>query len=200
MTPLAPSRTLPLLAALAAALVGPTGAAPAAAQTVQGTVLEEDGGTAVFGADVVVLDDAGRGVGRATTDVTGGFLLALPETPTFRLSVRHPGYRPYTSEPLDRPAVDIRVEIRLGVEAIALEPLTVTATRSADEAHLADFEARRTDPGRVGGFFVTRDDIESRPMALPSQLLVGFAGVRVQQVITAEEFITSIIITSVTCK
>ncbi|MEQ8329264.1 MAG: carboxypeptidase-like regulatory domain-containing protein [Longimicrobiales bacterium] len=182
-TPPSVVRTSPALPALLAAALT---AAPLAAQTVQGRVTEEATRTPVFGADVVVLDAAGRVTDRSTTDVTGGFLVDVPDGPTFRLQVRHIGYHPYTSGPVDRPVADIRVEVRLGVDAIALEPLTVTAGRSAAAANLEGFERRRNDPGRVGGVFVTRRDVESRPMATPTQLVVGAAGVNVQPVITSD--------------
>lgn len=159
---------------------------PLAGQSVQGRITEAETDVAVFGADVAMLAADGSIFARTTSDVTGGFLLRLPDGPTFRLRVRHIGYREFTSDPLDRPGSDIEVRVRLGVNAIALDPITVVASRGAQEAHLAAFEDRRTNPGQVGGFFVTLDDIERRPAAMPTHHIIGLPGVRVQQVITAE--------------
>lgn len=154
---------------------------PAAAQIVQGRVIESGSRTPVLGADVSMLDATGATTGRATTDATGGFVLSVPVGPSFRLQVRHIGYRAYTSEVLDRPGTDVRVEIRLGVDAIALDPLTVTAPRSVLDRHLADFEARRTSNATIGGHFITRREIEARPVASASELTLGVPGVQVRQ-------------------
>ncbi len=162
-------------------------ATPAATQTVQGRISEDGTDVAVYGAGVEMLDASGAVTARATTDVTGGFLIDVPDGPTFRLRVTHIGYRTFTSDPIDRPGADVEIRIRLGVNAIALDPITVTGVRSFEADHLADFEARRTNPGRVGGHFVTREDIERRPVATPTQHVLGIAGVRVQQVITTTD-------------
>lgn len=141
-------RLAPFLLALSCLVLSWPAAGPGAhlgAQSVQGRITEAETDVAVFGADVEMLGVDGSVFARTTSDVTGGFLLRLPDGPSFRLRVRHIGYRTFTSEPLDRPGADIEVRVRLGVNAIALDPITVVTSRGAQEQHLAAFEERRTN-------------------------------------------------------
>jgi len=64
------------------------------------------------------------------------------------------------------------VEIRLGVEAIPLEPLEVLARRSPMHGRIARFESRMNDPGRAGGYFITEQEIDGRMMSTPSRLVL----------------------------
>ncbi len=103
----------------------------------------------------------------------------------YALRVTRLGYAGYTSEAIEFSSGEtVVVELRIGVAAIPLEPLVVTARRSPRRGRFAEFEQRRTDPARASGRFVTREDIDRRPLARPSEHLVGIASVTVRPVIT----------------
>ncbi len=83
---------LPLLAALLAA------AAPAAAQTVQGT-LREASGAPVNRVLVALVDAGGHQVARALTDTEGGFSVRAPAAGRYSLRAERIGYTAVTSPP-----------------------------------------------------------------------------------------------------
>lgn len=156
----------------------------AAAQTLTGHVGETGSGAAVPDAELVLLDTAGRGAQRVFSDSAGGFTLEAPNSGEYTLRVRVLGYMTFLSQPLllhDDETVHVR--IRLGRSAIPIEPLVVTGRRRARDARLAGFERRRLDPAFAGGHFLTQEDIERRPTATATDLVVVVPGVRVQRLI-----------------
>ena len=70
----------------------------------------------------------------------------------------------------------IEVEVRLGVEAIPLEPIVVIARRSEGATPVAQFHRRMNDPARIGGYFLPADQIAERSVATPSSLVLGAPG------------------------
>ena len=136
-------------------------AAPLAAQTVRGKVLDAATGEPVAQAQVTAASTEGRGAGRARTGPDGTFTLELRAAGTFRLRAERTGYRPATSQDLP---VDVRetleVVLRISATAVTIDPLTVTARVSPPRRRslqLAGFYERE----RAGlGEFLRREDIE----------------------------------------
>lgn len=179
MRPVVPA----LLTALLAAVPGTVCPGASAAQTVRGRVLEAETGAAVVGAELLILTEDGVPRVRGFSDTAGGFVLEAPTDGDYRLQVRHIGYAPFTSDVLEVYRDDaVTVMVRLGVSAIPLDPLVVVGRMGPEEGHLLAFQQRRLDPGRVGGYFLTRAEIDRRPHATPSQLLLGVPGVTLQRI------------------
>lgn len=163
------------------------GVAPTAAQEVRLRALDEATGDAVVDVDVAFVDGEGRVVWRGATGGDGSVVASLPEPGVFRIRATHPGFQPFESQALgfEEGAV-VALELRLGLRAIPLEPLIVVGRRSPEAFHLEAFERRRADPASSGGVFLTRADIDRRPLASAAQLVEGIAGVTVQPVLTPQ--------------
>lgn len=152
------------------------------AQTVTGRAVNE-AGVPVAGASVGLRHAEGRFVTTSVTSEVGAFVLRATLGGVYNLEVRHLGYADFISEDISIDGGEnVEIEVRLGTQAIPLEPLTVLARRSPTAGRLAGFRQRMTDPGRVGGHFITREDIEARPMSTPSNLVLGVPGTTVAPV------------------
>ncbi|HEX5872313.1 MAG TPA: carboxypeptidase-like regulatory domain-containing protein [Longimicrobium sp.] len=119
--------TLPRLAALAAILLA---AAPAAAQSVRGQVVEPGTGQPVTGAVVILLDASGNRVTATLTDAQGGFAMRGGGAGTYSLRAERVGYETVTSPAMSIVA-DEAPEQRLVMapRQVVLEPLLVTGTQ-----------------------------------------------------------------------
>lgn len=111
----------------------------------------------------------------------GYFELRADRSGMVRLSVSHIGFADWETAnfALASDAV-IDVEVRLGIEAIPLEPIVVVARRADGLSRTAQFERRMLDPGRVGGFFIPEEAIADRPVATPTNLVLGAPGMSVR--------------------
>src|SRR5687768_12532941 len=138
-------------------------APPLHAQILAGRVLEAGSGAPVGGAQLRLLAANGGQRGAVVTDSSGWFQLPVPAAGRYSLAVEHIGYARFASNALEIPARQtVTVEIRLGRDAIPLDPLVVTARRR-DVGRLAEFRQRvATEPA---GRFVTRAEIDRRPNA-----------------------------------
>lgn len=115
-------RCVPPVLALAAALA----AAPVAAQSFTGRVVDETTGRGVPTAGVYLIDAAGAAVGSAIADAAGRYRLEIPSDGDYRLLVERFGYTD-TESPLfavtaDR---DYPVELSIRPEPIQVEGLSV---------------------------------------------------------------------------
>lgn len=149
-----------------------TAVSGAEAQTVSGVVVDERSRTAIVGAEVELLPERQRNGARARTDSTGRFVLAAPRTGVYRLQVRHASYMTYQVDSVTVGIGEVvSLEIRLGRDAVPLEPLVVTARRTA--MYMAGFEDRR----RAGfGRFLTREDFDVHASTRVSDLLRNLQG------------------------
>ncbi|MEM7415073.1 MAG: carboxypeptidase-like regulatory domain-containing protein [Gemmatimonadota bacterium] len=151
------------------------------AQVVQGVVLTADSGEPVSGARLLLRDPDGVIRAGMISSDRGRFELRADLAGMLRLEVSHIGYADWrtaafalgTGQTLD-------VEVKLGIEAIPLEPIVVVARRSTGVSRTAQFLQRMNDPARVGGYFIPEEDIESRPASLASTLVVGTPGMSVR--------------------
>ncbi len=157
------------------------------AQEVRLQAVDDATGDPIASVDVAFVDADGGTAWRGTTDEAGAVRAELPRPGVFRIRATHPGFQPWESEALgfEEGAV-VALELRMGLRAIPLDPLVVVGRRSPEAFHLEEFEARRTNPAGPGGVFLTRADIERRPLASASQIVQGIAGVTVQPVLTAQ--------------
>ncbi|HSU12967.1 TonB-dependent receptor plug domain-containing protein [Longimicrobium sp.] len=161
-------RPLTALAALFCA------AAPAAAQSVHGRVLERGSDRPVN--SVLVELRAGSAVrGRAQTDTTGAFQIDVPGAGTYRLAADRVGYASLLSDDVKIDYLDsVSVVMHMTTEAVALDPVQVSATPRQPPAWLAGFYGRMHS-NRFGRF-ITRDRIEALNASRTSDVLRRVAG------------------------
>ena len=101
-------------------------AAPAAGQTIGGTVRESDGGLPIPGAFISLLDDSGAVVRSGFTSASGAFSLTAPAPGRHRLRVERIGYETWTTEPYEIAAEDvIHVTVEVPPRPVRLRDLHV---------------------------------------------------------------------------
>lgn len=152
---------------------------PAAAQTITGAVVDPETEAPLSGVHVRLLDDAGDAVGATFTEDDGRFRLAAPGPGTWRLAAELLGRATITSAPLDIEEDEVvRVEIRMGVDAVRIEePVVITARRSPPDH---EFHRRRMRGERTGfGYFIHGDDLDFFGSS-PTDLLRRVPGVSVR--------------------
>jgi hypothetical protein len=149
--------------------------APALAQTVLGTVVEEDTGSPVVGARAEMVGADATMVARTETDQFGRFLLRVPRSGTFTLRLTHPFFTTVESAGVSvGPDETIEVSMRMARGAIPLDPIIVTARRTG---RLAGFHQRREQTGF--GRFMVRSEIQRRPAARTTDLLRDMPEIRI---------------------
>lgn len=159
----APAVHAPAAAALAAALaLAPWLPAPAAAQTIRGTVTDPASGAVVAEAVVIMVDGEGQRVATMFTAADGTFALTPPRPGTYMIGVAGLGYQQAISPQLQVGADDIQLDIFLPPNPITLDSLTVVSSRNTPDAGrlrglLMPERHRGTLVGRL-----TRAEIESR--------------------------------------
>lgn len=173
-------RSLALATAVCVAWVGLGASALAvSAQSVTGSVVQGQVAAPVADARLVLRGPGGAVRATAVSDADGRFRLDLDTPGPVRLEVTHIAYAPWqTVEFTVGGGETLEVEVRLGIEALPLEPLTVVATRSS-RGRLAGFEQRRTSLAGFGGYFLTDAEIERRPVAVTTSLVRTTPGMSV---------------------
>jgi len=151
-------------------------ATPLSAQTLRGKVIDAATGAAVPAAAVRALSE-GRDVGRGRTAADGTFSFQLRAPATVRIEAQRTGYRTTVTGDLPvglRETVD--VEVKLSAEAIAIEPLRVTARVEPPRRRsleLSGFYGRE----RQGiGKYLRREDFENRGNQNLAQVLSRVQG------------------------
>ncbi|HUG40828.1 MAG TPA: TonB-dependent receptor [Longimicrobiales bacterium] len=117
----------PLLRTLTVGALALLTVAPATAQAVRGEVVEEATGRPLWGAFVVLVDDAGVRHEGVLTDSTGGFAIRAAKPGRYRLVAELIGYAGGESPPFELtagPAVEQRLEVP--VQAVDLTGISVS--------------------------------------------------------------------------
>jgi hypothetical protein len=150
------------------------------AQGIRGVVLDAETNQPVDAVTVALLDFREEVVRSVITDARGAFAIRVGETGRFYLRAERIGYATVTSRPLDLlPGDTAVVELRLGVEALAIEPLTVTASsRALRNRDLDDFYQRRRYDHLGGAAFYSPEDLAEMPAAQIPDLFQVARGVR----------------------
>lgn len=134
-------------------------------QIIEGRLLDDDTGEAIpWG--LVRLLWAGNSVASVLTRQDGTFRIASPRAGTYRLRAERIGYRTAESEEFHLMLRDtVTVDFHLAVDAVPVEPMTVTASARPWEGRtplvgMEDFFLRYARYSGSGfGDFVTRDSI-----------------------------------------
>jgi len=148
-------------------------AAPRAdAQVLRGAVIDATTRARVAAAAIELVDAVQGDRTRTETDSTGLFMVRLPRAGTYRMSVSHISYVMYEVTDLELGTGEIvTLEIRLGQDAVPLEPLLVTARRAG--------LLQGVDERRRSGFgqYLTREQIDARNAARVSDLMRDVSGI-----------------------
>lgn len=133
---------------------------------IEGRLIDDESGEPILGGNVELLTADSTTIATVQTAADGMFRLVSPGPGTYRMRAERVGYRPAGSGPFFLMEGDsIAVEFRLAVEAVPLEPITVTASSLpwGDRFGLVRMEAfflrytRHSDSGFAE--FMTRDSI-----------------------------------------
>jgi len=168
------SRSVHLIDVLATAAV--LVAAPAAAQVVRGTVIDNTTFLGVVGAGVTALDSAGKPLANVLTDSSGAFLLRPPSAGAYRLRVSALGYRADPGTRVELGGSDTRVVLRLVPDPVPIDSLTVMAQHRVPWLARAGFYRREAEGW---GRFLDEKAIEAKAPMRFSDLLYGMRGVQV---------------------
>ena len=175
--PLAAMVSLKRHAALALGLA--LGVGPAAAQTVGGSVAEQGSGAAVAGATVLLRQLGGTGRASAMTDATGAFVMLLAgRSARYIILVSHPSYVTFQDTLQLSSQEAVTLQLQLGRDAIALQPLVVKARMQRRLQGYYDRLNRGTGFGR----FLTHDDLERIPANRTTDYLRRIPGIRLERV------------------
>lgn len=167
----------PILVALAAATLLPTGARAQERVRITGQVVDEQTGEPIPGVDLTVRTRGDRFLARATTDESGKFNVLVYRQKAVRIFASRIGYRDNSTPVLHFDGHDyFEVELRLDSEAVLLAPLEVVARAGGTSPVLEGFRDRLE---RGTGTYLTRVDIQRRNPMYVTDILQDVAGVMV---------------------
>ncbi|NLG62144.1 MAG: TonB-dependent receptor [Candidatus Cloacimonetes bacterium] len=127
-------------------------------QLVRGAVRSEGDSLAIASALVRLIDEDGVTSDSTVTDSLGGFILSPKNDGRYMIHVSHVGYLAM-ARPIDlERGYELTVVLTMATNAIALEPLVVTARRRVPLEYNGFYRRSRMGTGR----FLTREDIERR--------------------------------------
>ncbi len=134
----------------------------ATAQTIHGTVTDPASGAPVAEAVVVMVNADGERVASMFTSADGAFALSAPKPGAYMIGVGRIGYAQAITPQLEIATADVRLDILLPPNPVALDSLTVRSTRNTPDAGrlrglLMPERHRGTLVGRLN-----RAEIESR--------------------------------------
>ena len=167
-------------ACFAAGLSGLACAARLPAQELRGRVVAEAGSAPIEGATVSLRGSNGRVRATAVTDDRGAFAIRAGRAGTWTLDVQRIGFAAWKSDPFDVGDTDeFELEIRLGVDAVPLEPVRVVASAPGPGA---EFRRRMVTRGGTGRF-IGRAEIGQATSARTSDLLRNVPGLTLEPVL-----------------
>lgn len=165
-----------LFLALAAAILP----LAAAAQSIQGDVVDDADERPLEGVRLFLLNENGEVVRETLSDEEGEFALQVPRSGDWLVLADLIGYGDVHSDPVEvGPVERVSVKIRMAVQAVALEPLVVVGRVTHATGDLAGFYDRMERGRRSGlGRYLSRPEIEERLAILATDLFRGQASVR----------------------
>lgn len=153
-------------------------AMPAAAQTIDGFLVQRETRRPVADAAVLLLDRGGVAADTTESDTLGHFDIRAPAAGIYRLRIQRVGYQDAMTPAVElRDSDRVQVEVRLSADTVALAPIRVIghSLRPAPTLGLRGFSGRDGAAGRL----ITREQIEkARPFQV-TDLLRPVAGLRI---------------------
>ena len=136
-------------------------AAPLAAQTIRGRVVDARTGEGVAEAAVSALTDGGRRAGQARTGADGKFSLPVRAAGSMRLRVERTGYRETLTDAMPVAVQEtIDVELSISTTPLTLAPLRVTARVEPPRRRNLELNGFYDREKRGFGRFLRREEIE----------------------------------------
>lgn len=156
-------------------------ASAAAAQNLNGRVLNDATDRPLEGVRVTLMDEEGSPYAETFTDQEGWFSLPVPRPGSWVVRAELIGFAQVASDPVAAtPDERVILEVRMAVEAVPVDPVVVTGRINTLNAQIRGFYDRVERGRRSGlGRFVTRADVVARSPSEPSDLLRGMPGVRI---------------------
>lgn len=147
---------------------------PISAQAVLGRLFDEESGLPVATAQVVLADSTGKVVGRALSDSTGRFFIAV-ELGTYSLVVNRLSYEPehVTDIKITNRSV-IAIRIQLSPDAVELPGLLVQGERRVRSLRANGFYDRKQ---RGFGYFVEVSQLRRLQAVRPTELVRRMPGI-----------------------
>ncbi|MGH7476920.1 MAG: carboxypeptidase regulatory-like domain-containing protein [Longimicrobiales bacterium] len=137
---------------------------PATAQSLVGRALDAQTEAPIAGVAIALLDTLGTELSTTVSDSAGEFLLTARDAGVYTLRAERLGYETVHTRPLEIGSGErVSVVLRLGVRAVELSPLTVTARRAETlrERDLREYYERIERHRRLNiGRIYTRSDLE----------------------------------------
>jgi hypothetical protein len=156
-------------------------------QSVSGQISQRPSGTSVANAQVVLVDGQGHPKSSVLSDSVGRYAIHAPSSGKYKMLVAASGFEPVQIPELalePNHATDLNIKLSVAHPSTQLEKITVTAERPVVTApygntHKYDqFLMRR----KLGiGTFLTREQIEARPVSQTAQIFQGIPGLKVTQ-------------------
>jgi hypothetical protein len=148
-----------------------------AGQSIRGRVLETGSTRIIPASRIQLLDFSNEVIAETTTDDSARFAFDVPRAGEYRLRVERLGYATAAVGPIRAGSTGITVvTLRLGVDAVPLDALTIEAETITPWLDRMGFYDRR----KLGlGHFIERDAIAKRAPRRLTDLFRGIPGVRV---------------------
>ena len=134
-----------------------------------GTVLDADSREPLEGVVVSMVDSRARVV----TNAEGSFTFPSVTPDTIDLQATRLGYQDARGRVYVGGSQAVTIEIKMATQAIALEPITVTATRREFQFALPGMEELETRMSWGGGEFILQDQIRDRRPGRVTDMLQG---------------------------
>jgi hypothetical protein len=172
-------RTAVAVAFVVGALAFTVSAVPG--QVIRGRVVDATTQRGIREVEVTLTDSAGTQARLVVTDSVGAFRFMVDAAGSYKLRAERIGYTATSVEGVQvERAEEIEIQLKMGVEAIPLEPLVVVARRPERLGRLGEFYDRLEWMGKLGtGRFITRAEIEARNPSETTDLLRTVPGLRV---------------------
>jgi hypothetical protein len=156
-----------------------------AAQRVDGQLRDAETDAPIAGATLRLLDARGQAVHSTQSGPRGLFSLRAPLPGVYRIHASRLGYREATSLPVDLTAgTEIEVDLKLGSDAVRLDPLTVMGIPRYERLEESGFYERRDHFGPDGlkeAVFLEQHDIERMNAFSINDIFHHVRGVRTER-------------------
>lgn len=155
---------------------------PLNGQVIQGRTMDAASKAWVPATLITLIAETGDSVNAVLSDGSGSFTVLAPVPGPYRLRAQRIGYTDLlTSVVTVGPGEQVTVEVLLGADPVALDPLTVTSRRGGERGVIGAHRRRadwiqRTGIGRV----ITRAELAKQPRPYVSDYLFMVSGMRVE--------------------
>lgn len=154
---------------------------PLSGQVIQGVTLDASSRALVPATLVTLLTESGDSVTAAVSDAAGRFSVAVPAAGAYTLRAERLGYTAVVTPVIRVDAGErVTVEVLLGADPVALEPLVVTSRRGGERGLIGAHRRRADWIQRTGiGKVITREELDRQARPYVSDYLYTVSGMRV---------------------